>query len=219
MPKGVSARAKLHACGGGAACFSANGHIIFADAATDRVSSLSVDGKIEEILAQDQATKTFFADFDASPVDSELVIAIKQTHPKDGEPVDTIALINTKLKTSTVIVEGADFYSNPRFSSDGRHISWTQWNHPDMPWTGAQLYVAEFTGEGVVNEVHIAGQSMECAVCQPRWSPNGKLWFVDEPEGIWQMYTYDLATKAVEDVRIPGYENCEMGMADWWPGM
>ena len=33
----------------------------------------------------------------------------------------------------------------PRPSGDGRRLAWTCWDHPRMPWDGAELWVAEWT--------------------------------------------------------------------------
>ena len=218
LPKEFNAKAKIHACIGGAASMCPDGRMIFTDANTNGVFFLSPSGEVEEIVPSSGSTKIYYADFSISPVQPELILAIQQIHGEHGEVVDTIAVINTKTKTSRVVVEGADFYSHPRFSPDGKNICWTQWNHPDMPWTGSQLYVADWADGEVTKKTHVAGKSLESAVCQPRWSPDGILWFVDEPDGIWQLHRYDLASKTVEYVHIKGYENFEMGKAEWSPG-
>src|ERR671919_196231 len=58
-----------------------------------------------------------------------------------------------------VLVTGPDFVSDPRLSPDGARLCWLQWNHPDMPWDGTELVVAdlawtaagpEVTGPGMV---------------------------------------------------------------------
>ena len=49
-----------------------------------------------------------------------------------------------------VLVEGADFYSDPIVSPDGKFLAWLQWHHPNMPWDGTELWVAVFNADGSV---------------------------------------------------------------------
>ena len=218
LPKEFNARAKVHTYGGSAASMCPDGRIIFADANTNGVFFLSSGGEVEEIIPGSKTIKIHYADFSISPTQPELVLAVQELYREHGEVVDSIAIIDTVTQTSRVVVEGADFYSNPRFSPDGKKVCWTQWDHPDMPWTGSQVYVADWAGGEAINRTHVAGTSLQSAVCQPRFSPDGMLWFVDEPDGIWQLYRYNLARKTVEYVHIEGYEKYEMGKAEWLLG-
>ena len=49
-----------------------------------------------------------------------------------------------------VLVEGADFYSDPIVSPDGKFLAWLQWNHPNMPWDGTELWVAVINPDGSI---------------------------------------------------------------------
>lgn len=218
LPKDFSARGMVHSYGGGSASMCPDGSIVFTDANTKGVFILSPQGEVQEIIPGGGAANIRYADFSVSPTQSEYILALQQIDREGGEPVDTIAVIHTKTKSSRVIVEGADFYSHPRFSPDGKNISWMQWNHPDMPWTGSQVYVADWAEGKAMNPVRVAGESSKSAICQPRWSPDGSLWFVNDPDGFWQLYRYSLESKVVKYVRLAGYEKVELGKAEWFPG-
>ena len=43
----------------------------------------------------------------------------------------------------TVLVQGSDFYAAPRLSPDGSKLLWLAWDHPNMPWNGTTLYLAD----------------------------------------------------------------------------
>ena len=45
---------------------------------------------------------------------------------------DVCVFADLKDGTSTVLVSGNDFYSNPALSQDGSKLAWVTWNHPNM---------------------------------------------------------------------------------------
>ena len=81
--------------------------------------------------------------------DQGLVLAVREDHSGDGEPVHTIVrldLAGPNLDGGTVLCAGADFYATPELSADGR-LAWTEWNHPDMPWDASTVMVGDL-GDG-----------------------------------------------------------------------
>src|SRR5262249_3899914 len=40
-------------------------------------------------------------------------------------------------------IEGHDFFMQPVFSRDGARAAWVAWDHPQMPWDGTRLYLAD----------------------------------------------------------------------------
>ncbi len=75
-------------------------------------------------------------------------------------------------------------------SPDGRRLCWLQWNHPDMPWDGTELWVAELDDADVLEVTdarRIAGSRTE-SITQPEWHPDGSLWFVSDRTDWWNLY-------------------------------
>ena len=59
-----------------------------------------------------------------------------------------------------VLVSGPDFVAAPRFSPDGRWLSWVEWDHPAMPWDSTRLMAAPvFANHRLGNPVLVAGGS------------------------------------------------------------
>jgi dipeptidyl aminopeptidase/acylaminoacyl peptidase len=87
-----------------------------------------------------------------------------------------------------VLVSGDDFYSNPRFSPDGRKLSWISWQHPQMPWDGTTLWVADVASDGgIIKATSVAGGPQE-SIFQPEWSRDGTLYFISDRSGWWNLY-------------------------------
>ncbi len=89
------------------------------------------------------------------------------------------------------LVCGSDFYASPRISPNGDCLVWLAWNHPNMPWDGTELWMAEFDTNGFPTNCEcIAGGENE-SVLQPKWSPTGTLYFVSDRNGWWNLHRLD----------------------------
>lgn len=192
---------------------SPDGSIIFNDAVTNGTFIRSLSGEIKEILAGDADAKLRYADFDVHPKDHGIIAAVQEEHRgKDHRGVvNTLAVIDSKTKSAKTIVEGADFYSHPKFSHDGRRICWLQWNHPDMPWTGSELYVADWDGTKIGKPIKIAGQPRTESIAQPKWHVDDTLLFCSDRTGFAQLYRWDGKSSDVEHLLLKGHEDSELG--------
>jgi dipeptidyl aminopeptidase/acylaminoacyl peptidase len=105
------------------------------------------------------------------------------------EPVNS--LVSVPLDDGVpgeVLASGYDFYSTPRLSPDGQRLSWLAWRHPQMPWDGTELWVADVAVSGaLVNATRVAGGEME-SIYQPGWSPDGVLCYASDRDGWWRLY-------------------------------
>ena len=117
------------------------------------------------------------------------LICVREDHSSAGrEAVNTLVTIDLAHDRGIqVLVEGNDFYSNPRVSPDGGQLAWLTWNHPNMPWDGTELWVAEIETDGRLSrQKQIAGGLAE-SIFQPEWSPDGQLFFVSDRSGWWNL--------------------------------
>ncbi len=145
----------------------------------------------------------------------ERLIAVREDHTTDlPSAVNTIVSLDPTGKTpARTLVQANDFYSSPRVSPSGTHLSWLTWNHPNMPWDGTELWVAELTPDGLRALRKVAGGEAE-SIFQPSWSPDGVLYFVSDRSNWWNLYRWRGPT--VEPVaEVPA----ELGTAQWTFGM
>lgn len=131
-----------------------------------------------------------YADGRVTP-DGRTLVCVRERH-EDGEVTNELVALPTDGSAAPrVVAAGHDFYAAPRLSSDGRRLAWLSWDHPQMPWDGTELWVADLTAAGgLAAERRVAGGPAE-SVLQPAWSPDGRLHFVSDRGGWWNLYRYE----------------------------
>jgi dipeptidyl aminopeptidase/acylaminoacyl peptidase len=130
----------------------------------------------------------------ADPVlsaDGQWLIAVRESHHAHGVDNELVAIATDASLVVQVLMSGYDFYAAPRISQDGKYLAWLCWRHPQMPWDGTELWYGELTAAlEIINARCVAGSVNE-SVCQPNWSPDGKLYFCSDVTGWWNIYYYD----------------------------
>jgi dipeptidyl aminopeptidase/acylaminoacyl peptidase len=135
------------------------------------------------------------------------VICVREVHGGGEAENQIVALPLDASGEPAVLAAGRDFYSFPRVSPDGRWLAWTCWDHPDMPWDGTELWLAPL--DDPANARLIAGGPQE-SVFQPEWDAEGRLHFVSDRGGWWNLYRHD-GEKAVPLTA----EEAELGHPQW----
>jgi dipeptidyl aminopeptidase/acylaminoacyl peptidase len=132
--------------------------------------------------------------YSASPAVSPDASWIAYVH-SDGAN-DAIAVVDVNgVHWPKQLVKGADFYMQPAWHPHGDQLAWIEWDHPNMPWDGTRLMLAEVKGTPpqVSQPRQIAG-SGDIPVSQPLFSPDGRWLSYLVSRGEWeQMVLLDLA--------------------------
>ncbi|MGA7668894.1 MAG: S9 family peptidase [Nitrolancea sp.] len=189
-PDGFNSRTRVHEYGGGSFFVSGN-TVYFSNFADQRLYRQdSGDDPIEITPESDVESGQRFADGDALP-GGRVAVAVQERHFADHEATNEIVRLNLDGSSAPqVLVTGNDFYAFPRVSPDGRRLAWTTWNHPNMPWDGCELWVADLEAHGLSNEHKVAGGDSE-SIFQPEWSPTGDLYFISDRSNWWNLYRLD----------------------------
>ena len=178
-PSGFNVRSRVHEYGG-AAYTVHNGTVFFSNFSDQRVYQQE-RGKAPEAITAGGGE--CYADYRMDVARSRL-IGVRES--KGDNAIVSIP--------GDVLVEGADFYSDPIVSPDGRFMAWLEWRHPNMPWDGTELWVAMFKADGSIGaREHVAGGRTE-SIFQPEWAPDGRLYFVSDRTGWWNLYRWHPST-------------------------
>ncbi|KAI0329778.1 alpha/beta-hydrolase [Cubamyces sp. BRFM 1775] len=195
--KDFNVRSGVHEYGG-APAVAYDGVIYFSNFKDSRVYRLK-EGETPEAITPENANHRY-AKFAVHPKQPHLLVAIREDHtnPQPSAVVNILCLINAKEKTVTPLVSGADFYSTPCFTPDGKHIAWQQWFHPDMPWEGAEVHVAEVrvneNSLTLSNAKHVAGKRIEVSAGYPVWASDDLLLLVSDESGYYNPWTYSISS-------------------------
>ena len=118
------------------------------------------------------------------------IIYILEDHSDSNRhPVNSLVSIDAEgIGDVQYLVTGNDFYSCPRINPEATQLTWITWNHPDMPWDSTELWVADLTNDGLLENSHMVFGGETNSILEPSWSPDGVLHFVSDTTGWWNLY-------------------------------
>lgn len=186
-PQPFNVRSRVHEYGGGA--FLVNQGIVYFTNFVDQRIYLHRVGETPQVLTPE--SKLRYADFCLDKVRNRLIcVAEDHTNP-NTEPENKLVSIDLTTGNVNNLVIGADFYSSPRLSPDNSQLAWLSWNHPNMPWDNTQLYLAEINNDGSLSKIELIAGGDNESICQPEFSPDGRLYFSSDRSNWWNLYRRD----------------------------
>jgi dipeptidyl aminopeptidase/acylaminoacyl peptidase len=210
-PQGFNVRTRVHEYGGGGAFVTHAGSVYFCNYTDQRIYRQDSGASPRPITPEPPAAGSIrYADLRVSP-NGETIVCIRERHEPETEATNELVVLPLNgMSEPRIIVSGHDFYSSPRFNSDGTALLWLSWDHPNMPWDGTELWVADVGSSHSLARVRkIAGGPSE-SIFQPEWNPDGSITFISDRTGWWNLYS-DKGPLAPMDA--------EFGAAQWVFGM
>lgn len=188
-PLPFNVRTRVHEYGGGA--FAVKDGIYFANFADQRLYRTVGAVPSREFQPLTAEGPRRYADMVVDSKRDRLICVCEDHSDNSREPVNTIVSINLKDgEDIQTLASGSDFYASPRLSPDGSKLAYLSWNHPNMPWDGTQLWVAQFNQNGTLTRAECVAGGVEESIFQPEWSPDGVLHFVSDRSGWWNLYRW-----------------------------
>ncbi|MEU8404121.1 prolyl oligopeptidase family serine peptidase [Nonomuraea sp. NPDC048892] len=206
LPEGWNARNRLIEYGGRSWRPLPGGGLVFTNWADQRLYRLDGDAPVPLT----EAGPSRYGDLYLPPGRGE-VWAVREIDdvrdlvavPLDGGPV-------------RAITKAQHFLMNPRISPDGRHVSWIGWNHPNMPWDGTELCVAELNEDGTAGPYRVLAGGPTESVTQAEWRDAEALYAVTDPTGWWNVHLVPLDGSPARNLTPM---ELEFGAAAWKPGL
>jgi dipeptidyl aminopeptidase/acylaminoacyl peptidase len=182
-PEGVNVRTRVHEYGG-APFVASGGHVYYSNYADQRLYTFGSDGNATALTPVGYR----YADCAATPGTTAL-ICVREDHTDPKEVRNAIVRIPLPAAggAGEVLYAASDFVAYPRPSPDGRRLAFIAWNHPNMPWDGTELHVAELAKDGLATLTTVAGGATE-SVLEPQWDADGTLYFLSDRGGYWNLY-------------------------------
>jgi dipeptidyl aminopeptidase/acylaminoacyl peptidase len=185
-PDNANVRSRVHEYGG--ASFVVVGDTVYYSQLSDqRLYALRSGGTPAPLTPPNYR----YADCIAIPATANstaALICVREDHTDPAHVRNTLVRLPIPIAgAGDVLFDGSDFVSYPRLSPDARRLAFITWNHPNMPWDGTELRVAEMTPQGLKAPVVVAGGAAE-SVLEPQWDSDGMLYFISDRSGFWNLY-------------------------------
>jgi dipeptidyl aminopeptidase/acylaminoacyl peptidase len=211
-PPDFNVRTRVHEYGGGDYMVG-DGVVYFANYVDQRIYQQR-PGATPQAITPEAALR--YADFMLDTARGRLICIREDHRQTDREALNSLVAVPLDGGEQVVIAEGNDFYASPRLSHDGRRLAWLAWKHPNMPWDGTELWLADVAADGsLINRQLVAGGPSE-SIFQPEWSPDGKLYFISDRTGWWNLYRLrgrDVSPESLYQM------DAEFGLPQWVFGM
>jgi dipeptidyl aminopeptidase/acylaminoacyl peptidase len=210
LPVSRSARTRVHECGGRSYLPLRDGPagsaILFTEYADQRIYRLDL-GTCDIIPltpVPPQPTGYRYADMVLAP-DAKNVWCVRESHDADpGDPAarptvvrDIVAIpLDGGASSDPQLVRhltgGSDFVACPRPSPGGNWLAWIRWDHPRMPWDGAELCAAPVEANGTIGAPHVLMGGPSESALGPAWRSESELYIASDRSGWWNLYRVDV---------------------------
>jgi dipeptidyl aminopeptidase/acylaminoacyl peptidase len=205
-------RTRVHEYGGGSLLLH-NGSAYFCNYEDQQIYRQELGNRAPTQLTHEDGLR--FAD-GCVDIARNRIIYVVEDHRGQGEPENTIGSVDLDDGTVTTLAHGHDFYAAPAVNPDGSLLAFMTWNHPDMPWDETEIWLCEIDSDGSLGEpANVAGgQSgdQKISVQQPKFSPDGDLYFISDESGWWNLYRHGQGASICQ-------MDAEFGGAHWQFGL
>lgn len=200
LPPPWNARTRVHEYGGGAWTGTADGALVFSQFDDQRLYRLDRPGGQPVPLTPEPPAPAAWRYGELQLLRDGEVWCVRERHdggtvirdlaavPLDGSAASDASAIRS-------VVGGSHFLAGARLSPSGRRLAWIAWEHPQMPWDGTELRIADLGPDGTCATVGtvatLMGSTTE-SVLQPEWVDDTTLLALSDRSDFWNLYRVGL---------------------------
>ncbi|NGX28069.1 MAG: Dipeptidyl aminopeptidase BIII [Candidatus Anoxychlamydiales bacterium] len=183
LDKKFNARTKVHEYGG-LSFFIKDEKIYFSNFEDQQIYKKDLNGNYYPItpVSNDRYANYIVDD------KRNVIYAVQEEH-LETEVNNSIVKIDENQKIEKIAF-GYDFYSSIDVNASKTKMVFLAWNHPDMPWDAAKLFIADIQKDGTLKNITCIAGSENESIFQPRWAEDGYLYFVSDKSNFWNLYRY-----------------------------
>ncbi len=210
----LDVRSRVHEYGGGAVVTDeagGDGSVLAVSAPDQRLHRVHPDGRSEPVTPETGATVRFAAGVTCR---DRRVVLVRETHdgPVAAQVRNELVLLDPRDGSQQVLVGDRDFVAAPKVGPDG-WLAWLAWDHPSMPWDGAELWAGRLVGETLTEVRRVAGGD-DVSVAELDWW-GADLVLTEDSTGFWELYHHDLSTGTTTRL---SEEQADLGHPRWMLG-
>jgi dipeptidyl aminopeptidase/acylaminoacyl peptidase len=173
----------VHEYGGRSYC-GKDGVIFFTNKHDCQIYSVK-DGKISRLTNMENIR------FAEPYVCGNFLYAIFEDHKDKAKIRNGIIKIDMISATAEEMESSHDFYAGITFSKDGKYASFFTWDFPNMPWDASSVWKVEVLKDGCFSKKEKISKWEGYSSVDPIFSPSGKLYYVSDHSGFWNIYSED----------------------------
>ncbi|MFN2563019.1 MAG: prolyl oligopeptidase family serine peptidase [Jatrophihabitans sp.] len=216
-----NSRTRVHEYGGGAWTATPDGVLIFAEFTDQRLYRVDEPGGRPVPLTPDPPDPGAWRYAELQILRPGEIWCVRERHADDGAirrdiavvPIDGSAADDESAIRS--VVAGSHFLAAPRLAPDGGRLAWIAWEHPQMPWDGTELRVADLGPDGTCGPSRTLLGSRTESVLQPEWADDATLWALSDRSGYWNVHRVPVDGAAAD---VVGALDEEIGGPMWTLG-
>jgi dipeptidyl aminopeptidase/acylaminoacyl peptidase len=198
LPAPWNARSRVHEYGGGAWAVTDDATLVFVEFTDQRLYRLDEPGGAPVPLTPESAAPGADRYAELQLLRGGEVWCVRERHAADGTITRDIAAVPLDGSASDdpsairSVVSGSHFLAGARLSPNGKRLAWIAWEHPQMPWDGTELRVADLGADGTCGPHRTLLGSTTESVLQPEWIDDEQLWALGDISGYWNVYRIGL---------------------------
>ena len=176
-PPQISIGSWLHGYGGGSFVLSERGAWIISSHDSS-LYFLRNDGRSDRVVPDDGCV---YGDLAAA---DDRLLAVRE-RPGGGDDIVEVTA-DGKVR---VLVSSPGFLGAPRLGDGG--LLFLEWEADQMPWDATSLCLAPYASDGELGPVMQLAGGHEESVIEPSWGLDGRLYFMSDRTGWWNLYRWD----------------------------